>query len=244
MKRREENFEEFKKSEANQGTFKNGMQRLYERETCFLRIAHKEQEGETKHRLEEKRKKEMLEYNMKIFGRVTIGVHGKELPKYSEEETNKEWWKQSKGYTQNPHYQSAKLMHQDHKFWAKPDEMFLADTKVEAGPVDPFKTVHKKSEKKSDVMPKVTQLSHFNPGDHPEIDGPGIKQAHNCRWTTIENQFTRKKKRLFDELPIPQDSRGEKEPLYSSFNPKGVFIPPPSSKDIIVKQSHKDLLQS
>jgi len=26
----------------------------------------------------------MLEYNMRTFGKVSIGVHGKELPKYSE----------------------------------------------------------------------------------------------------------------------------------------------------------------
>lgn len=94
-------------------------------------------------------------------------------------------------------------MKQDHKFWSKNDEMFLADTKVEAGPVDAFKTVFAKSEKKVDVQLKVTQVSHFKPSDQAEIDGPGYKQAHNCRWTTIENQFTRKKKRLFDELPVP-----------------------------------------
>lgn len=34
----------------------------------------------------------MIDYNMENFGKVAIGVHGKELPKYSTEE-NKEWWK-------------------------------------------------------------------------------------------------------------------------------------------------------
>ena len=58
------------------------MQRLYERETCFLRIAHKETPSKTKQKLNEERKKEMLDYNMKTFGRVAIGVHGKELPKF------------------------------------------------------------------------------------------------------------------------------------------------------------------
>jgi len=33
-----------------------------------------------------------------------------------------------------------------------------------------------------------------------EHEGPGIKKAHNYKWTTVENQFSRKKKRLFDEL--------------------------------------------
>ena len=60
------------------------MQRLKEREDAYIRIAYKDQESKTKHQLEEERKKEMLEYNMKTFGKVSIGVHGKELPKFSE----------------------------------------------------------------------------------------------------------------------------------------------------------------
>jgi hypothetical protein len=35
----------------------------------------------------------MLEYNMSTFGKVSIGVHGKELPKYNEDPEKKEWWK-------------------------------------------------------------------------------------------------------------------------------------------------------
>jgi hypothetical protein len=31
----------------------------------------------------------MLDYNMKTFGKVSIGVHGKELPKYSETQDQK-----------------------------------------------------------------------------------------------------------------------------------------------------------
>lgn len=85
LKRRQENFEEFKKTEALQGTHKDGMQRLKEREDCFLRVAYKDVDGKTKRQIEEERKKEMLDYNMKTFGKVSIGVHGKELPKYAEE---------------------------------------------------------------------------------------------------------------------------------------------------------------
>ena len=57
---------------------------MKEREDAYIRIAYKDQESKTKHQLEEERKKEMLEYNMKTFGKVSIGVHGKELPKFSE----------------------------------------------------------------------------------------------------------------------------------------------------------------
>jgi hypothetical protein len=61
------------------------MQRLKEREDCYLRIAFKENDGKTKRVIAEERRKDMLEYNMHTFGKVTIGVHGKELPKFSED---------------------------------------------------------------------------------------------------------------------------------------------------------------
>ncbi len=113
-KRRQENFEEFKKTEAVQGHHKDGMLRLKEREDCFLRIAFKEVDGRTKRQIEEDRKKEMLENNMKKFGKVCIGVHGKELPKYSDlESDDKAWWKQKRGYTENPMYKSHKILSQD-----------------------------------------------------------------------------------------------------------------------------------
>jgi hypothetical protein len=46
----------------------------------------------------------MLEYNMRTFGKQSIGVHGKELPKFSQIEYNgngngnREWWKMKEGY--------------------------------------------------------------------------------------------------------------------------------------------------
>ena len=58
------------------------MSRLHEREGCFLRQCFKNEDGKTKKALDEERRKEMVEYNSKTFGKVAIGVHGKELPKY------------------------------------------------------------------------------------------------------------------------------------------------------------------
>ena len=98
--RRNENYEQFKITEDKQGLHKDMMQRLREREDCYIRIAFKEEEGKSKKQLEEERKKEMLDYNMKTFGKVSIGVHGKELPKFSESQA-KEWWKQKPGYSEN-----------------------------------------------------------------------------------------------------------------------------------------------
>ena len=175
---------------------------------------------------------------MKTFGKVSIGVHGKELPKFSESQSNKEWWKTKSGYSEQPLYKSHKLLKQDQKFWAKNDEMYLADTMSEMAPTDPFKTIYQKKVRKQEVIEKVTHI-HFNkPNEDEEIlahhEGPGVKRVHNYRWTTVENQYARKKKRLFDELPTAQPTRADVMPLFSSFNPKGVFKPPMSSKDLAV----------
>lgn len=161
-RRRKENFEEFKKSEVKQGTHKDAMQRLIEREDCYLRLCYKEVDGKTKRQLQEDRKKEMLDYNMKTFGKVSIGVHGKELPRYSDDEGMKEWWKLQKGYQENPHYQSAKQMHQDKKYWAKNDELYLSDIRhpSEPAPQDPFKTTHIRVTKKSEVKEKVNHVTY------------------------------------------------------------------------------------
>jgi hypothetical protein len=75
------------------------MQRLKEREDCHLRLAFKDEDGPTYKKIVEERKKEMLENNVKVFGKVSIGVHGMELPKFSEEDDKKEYWKLRKGFT-------------------------------------------------------------------------------------------------------------------------------------------------
>lgn len=84
--------------------------------------------------------------------------------------------------------------------------MLLADTMREEGPKDPFKTMHNMQTKKRDIVDKVNHTAYKpEQSEYEDIlanhEGPGIKNPHNYRWTTVENQFTRKKKRLFDELP-------------------------------------------
>lgn len=59
----------------------------------------------------ERFKKQNLEHYSKYFGNVTIGVHGRELPKFYNEE--KHYWKNMKGYQNMPLYQSAKYMQED-----------------------------------------------------------------------------------------------------------------------------------
>jgi len=116
-----------------------------------MRLAYKETDGKTKKAIEERRKQEMHESNVRLFGRQTIGVHGCELPKFSNQQESREWWKKKFEYVQNPNYQSAKQLKQDRKFWAKNDLMYLSDTNFEPGPEDDFKQTFVKKDRKNSV---------------------------------------------------------------------------------------------
>ena len=85
MQRKEKTLLELKRNKSAQGDFLDATNRLKQRESCFLRVQYKEIDGKTKRKVEEDRKKEMVEYNSKTFGKVAIGVHGKELPKFKDE---------------------------------------------------------------------------------------------------------------------------------------------------------------
>jgi hypothetical protein len=81
----------------------------------------------------------------------------------------------------------------------------VSDVVEEPAPVDPFKVTHTKKAIQGEGAEKITLLGN-KPAQGEELnavhEGPGVKKAHNYRWTTVENQFCRKKKRLFDDLQI------------------------------------------
>ena len=66
--------------------------------------------------------------------------------------------------------------------------MYLADTKPSPPPSDPFKTEYKPKPKKDNVIEKINHMTlSATKSTMAEQDGPGVRNAHNCRWTTIEN---------------------------------------------------------
>ena len=91
--RRPAMVEERKKNEVNFETHKDAQARIEEREMCHLRAQHKTEPTLTKPHIEARRRQDMIVDMTKKFGTVTVGVHGMELPKFSESEMSKHWWK-------------------------------------------------------------------------------------------------------------------------------------------------------
>jgi len=53
-------------------------------------------------------------------------------------------------------YQSAKVLRQEQKVWAKKDQMLINETMQEEAPADPFKTIHIVKQRRNELMPKVS----------------------------------------------------------------------------------------
>ena len=120
--------------EAKVGNMPDAKARLEEREGAFLRKTYKGEgvTGKVKGHIDAARKEADVDNLTKKYGTVTIGIHGQELPKFNDENESKTWWKNNKGYTEAPDWgQSQAWIKQTHKYWAKPDEMRLADFKAD-----------------------------------------------------------------------------------------------------------------
>lgn len=76
------------------------MLNFQERENNFIRIIPESSNCKTKKKLLEQRKLETNQINLKTFSNLTIGIHGKELPKFSE--NLEEYWKVRNEWKESP----------------------------------------------------------------------------------------------------------------------------------------------
>jgi len=102
-------LDELKLNEANFEKHVDAQARIEQREMCHLRAQHKEHPGMTKKDIDDRRKQEMIEDMTKKYGNQTVGVHGMELPKFSETNESKAWWKYQP-HEADPKFQSRMLL--------------------------------------------------------------------------------------------------------------------------------------
>ena len=176
------------------------------------------------------RKDKENEYNKQHFKLKMIGVHGQDLPTFAQ--TNKEWWKLRDGYKSNPKNISHWQLQQDNQFWSRNDQILLADFTGEEAPLDAFK-VHFKVENKKD------HISEKPNHDKWVKINKNVKRAksNSMRWSEKEGRFKNQKWRIFDKIVPPAPKKSDYDPLFSSFNKNGIFIPPPNSKESLERQN-------
>ena len=227
-----ENLEEGKK--LMNVNFKNEVERLNEREDEIFAKMYSNEDRKTFTKIKEQRRKETNEYNIKTFSKQTIGVHGHELPKFSENEKMKEWWKLKDDYKEKPLYQSWNEYTEKKKYYKPPGEDLLLNEHRDEEPnwVDPFKREYHplpKVKKSDNLIIKVNNLNlwkDFDPNHPAVIDFSEKKPQHIYKWSTLVNQFAPnkfKRGRFFDSINQEKgnvDNKGDLDNQFDNFNRK------------------------
>ncbi len=148
----------------NSKVHKDEVARLNEREDEVFALLYSDQDRFSLSKLKNQRKKENLEYNLNTFSRKTIGVHGHELPKFSENEEYKEYWKNKEGYLENPKVSSLTELKENIKYWKKSEDLLLNDHRDYTE--EPGKKIEKPQKvKDEDLIIKVNKINIFKDFD-------------------------------------------------------------------------------
>jgi hypothetical protein len=132
------------------------MSRMNDRESAYGGCSDKE--GMTLVRLQETRRKDNFDDNMKKFSSRALGVHGIELPKFSD--NNKEYWKADKSYNPNPRQTSLTLLRTSQQYWKTPDPLTVNMVTNDPPPGDSFKKDFVMKKKKSEFTDKPNHVIH------------------------------------------------------------------------------------
>jgi len=154
----------------------------------------------------------MVAENTAKFGKITIGLHGCELPKFSESQGSKEWWKYQKASKDDPKIQSRLLLKQTQQFWAKNDMNLLADVSHELPPSDVFKEVHVAKQGLKEIPAKINELTHCaDDAFQNQVDvNPGYR--NKVSWSTeIGELRCSGEDRTFDKIVKQSKAREDAE---------------------------------
>jgi hypothetical protein len=219
-----ENFSESKKLSLKK--HKSDVERLNESEDEIFANLYSTEERKTYTKIKEKSRKDANEYNIKTFSKQTLGVHGHDLPKFSENEKLKYFWKNKDDYCENPKFQSQREYLESIKYFKPPGEDLYLNEHRDEDPkwIDPFKKEHhpipKKQEK--EIITDLNRINIFN-GFDPKIVKNfeyDPRHKHVYRWTSLVNQFAPnkfKKGRFFDSLPEDKGDKGDEKELFTNY---------------------------
>lgn len=161
------------------------------------------------------KKKEEFEPNVKY------GIHTKPLPHFHK--NNKKWWTAKKGYNASPKEVSQlKLMHKI--LMKNPSDALLFADKDSAR----VKAKNKEIKKKQGIPEKPNNLKKA-------MTKKVKTKSIQLRWTDGIIKHSGDALKIIEMKPQHEDLK----PLFSSFHPKGIFKPPPSSKESLQRQKER-----
>ena len=241
--RHNENIE--KSNILNSRKHKNDTERLKEREDEIFSKMYNREEGMTYNKIKDKKKKELFEYNEKTFSNQPIGVHGIELPKFSNDESKKEFWKFKEGYCENPKYNSQVELLESYKFWKKPEELLLTEHRDNEYVSDKRKLNYFPPIKQKELITNINEVNFYKDYDpsHPTPVNLEISsKKYIQRWSTLVNLFSSKNfkgGRFFDSLPKDKSEQHLENRLKAENEFKKLFEAKKQEEDNQIKEIYE-----
>eukprot|EP00742_Colponemidia_sp_Colp-10_P005843 GILJ01006250.1.p1 GENE.GILJ01006250.1~~GILJ01006250.1.p1 ORF type:complete len:662 (-),score=69.28 GILJ01006250.1:97-2082(-) len=191
-----------------------------------LRARENQAEGKTKTKLEQERRHAERLFNEQNFAKITFGVHGKELPAFSEADGF--WWEKSPDHCPDNVGKSAFAVRKQ-RLGSSCDPLSDSQYTDTAAPADPFKREHVALPKRrTEACEKITSMKFSGPQSEVDLDGretprdyDGLpkRKVPSKRWSTQMLEYTGSAgtKRLFDNLAPVMMRKEDYLPVYSSF---------------------------
>eukprot|EP00826_Nyctotherus_ovalis_P017682 TRINITY_DN15221_c0_g3_i1.p1 TRINITY_DN15221_c0_g3~~TRINITY_DN15221_c0_g3_i1.p1 ORF type:complete len:191 (+),score=38.40 TRINITY_DN15221_c0_g3_i1:1131-1703(+) len=175
------------------------------------------EKGYTRNELLMKRRHDMLEYNMRTFGKTANGIHKEEQPKFSQRPSTQQYWRINSSYIEKPPFQSQQEMLHSRMPWAK----YCACKCRNAMDVkSAFKTVYVSQTKNKQVTQKINNAKCFT---YEETD-----HMHKTKKKWVERMFQFMPWRLNKAEDYNEASHIEQntQPMFSSFAANKQFAEP------------------
>ena len=202
---------------------------LLEREKYLISHNLPGHEGLTIKTIKEKQRLATNEYNSKTFSNLSIGVHGKELPKFSE--NLNEYWKLKENYKEDPLHKSHTLLSLSKLNSAPLDKFRESDITGKEIPMSPHILKQKEITEIADKPNHVIPYGGYIPVENTESEYqiPHIKY----RMSTVMGYFLESAAEMgITFLPPPEQAKIERSKTFiqeNNFNSPVPEVPKTSS---------------
>lgn len=160
-------------------------------------------EGITIKDIKEKVKKETNDYNQNTFYNISIGVHGKELPKFTD--NLKEYWKIKDNYTDEPRNSSQTLFNMQKLSLGPIDKYRESDVTGKEIPKKQYKIIKKKHAEVAEKPNHVIPYGKYNPVENTEFEYKETKVKY--KMSTIVGHFLNKAEEMGIKMIIHEDKK-------------------------------------
>ncbi|OMJ86334.1 hypothetical protein SteCoe_12185 [Stentor coeruleus] len=164
-------------------------------------------DGPTIKDLKEKVKKETNDYNQNTFFNISIGVHGKELPKFTD--NLKEYWKVKDKYIEEPKNSSQTLFNMQKLNLAPIDKYRESDVTGKEIPKTQYKIIKKQYAEIADKPNHVIPYGGYIPVENTEFE---YKQTNvKYKMSTIVGHFLNKAEEMGIKMTVHEDKEPKTE---------------------------------